>query len=266
MGKEEKAKKSKATSAAGIVVRCIVCLISAVMIVWYLDSRLISFGSIVGIAFFITAALCALFFPQLCTFILKMRKSLAGRIASDAVIALAALFVLWCAGSVTAMCIYADRPASENATVVVLGCQVRDGRPSYMLSLRLDSAYTYLTEHPQSKCVLSGGQGDNEAISEAQCMYEYLTEKGIDPGRLYLEDRSSTTEENLRFTMQVIKKESLEQEIVIVTDWYHELRANLIASRQGIKAGCVGGPTPMFLTANLVTREIFALANELVFG
>ena len=55
----------------------------------------------------------------------------------------------------------------------------------------------YLNENPKLQCILSGGQGANEEISEAKCMYQYLVSKGIDPHRLYQEDKSTSTRENI---------------------------------------------------------------------
>lgn len=77
--------------------------------------------------------------------------------------------------------------APENTTAVVLGCSVKGERPSRVLSERLCAAYEYLNRNPKAVCVLSGGQGDGEEISEAECMYRYLTGRGIDGARLLLE-------------------------------------------------------------------------------
>ena len=69
-----------------------------------------------------------------------------------------------------------NRPGPEDCTVVVLGCQVSaNGEPTVMLRDRIDAAYDYLTAHPESRCVASGGQNDNEPISEAACIRDTLT-------------------------------------------------------------------------------------------
>lgn len=83
------------------------------------------------------------------------------------------------------------RPTEGDCTVIVLGCQVsRDGSPTVMLDDRIEAAYRYLSEHPESRCVASGGQNDNEPISEASCIRNTLVARGIHPDRIYLEDRS----------------------------------------------------------------------------
>ena len=90
------------------------------------------------------------------------------------------------------------RPADgQDCTVVVLGCQVfPDGHPSLMLRGRINAAYDYLSAHPDAVCVASGGMDDSEPITEAQCIRDTLVSMGIDPGRIYMEDRSRSTEEN----------------------------------------------------------------------
>ena len=101
-----------------------------------------------------------------------------------------------------------NRPGPEDCTVVVLGCQVSaSGEPTVMLRDRIDAAYDYLTAHPESRCVASGGQNDNEPISEAACIRNTLAARGIDPDRILLEDRSRSTEENLRFTAEIIRQQ-----------------------------------------------------------
>ncbi|MFR6589470.1 MAG: YdcF family protein [Gallintestinimicrobium sp.] len=72
-------------------------------------------------------------------------------------------------------------------------------------------------------CVLSGGQGSNEPVSEAQGMYDDLVKKGIDPKRLILEDQSTNTVENLRFSRKLIPREV--QKVGIVTSNFHVYRA-----------------------------------------
>ena len=111
-----------------------------------------------------------------------------------------------------------NRPGPEDCTVVVLGCQVSaNGEPTVMLRDRIDAAYDYLTAHPESRCVASGGQNDNEPISEAACIRNTLAARGIDPDRILLEGRSRSTEDN-----------------------FHQLRASVWARRCGLEAESLG--------------------------
>ena len=110
-----------------------------------------------------------------------------------------------------------NRPPEDlPCTVIVLGCQVlEDGRPSLMLQKRIDAAYGYLSAHPDAACVASGGLDDSETVTEAQCIRSTLVSMGIDEGRIYLEDRSRSTEENLSFSAAIIREQSLPQQAVI---------------------------------------------------
>ena len=136
----------------------------------------------------------------------------------------------------------ADRPADgQNCTVVVLGCQVSaNGEPTVMLRDRIDAAYDYLSAHPESRCVASGGQNDNEPISEAACIRNTLAARGIDPDRILLEDRSRSTEENLRFTAEIIRQQGLNPRVAIASDNFHQLRASVWARRCGLEAESLG--------------------------
>ena len=77
------------------------------------------------------------------------------------------------------------------ATVVVLGCKVNGRDPSLMLQRRLEAALPYIKDHPEVPCIVSGGQGNNEEISEAQAMKEWLIQYGVPESQIYLEDRST---------------------------------------------------------------------------
>lgn len=153
----------------------------------------------------------------------------------------------------------------EETTVVVLGCRVKNKKPSLALKERLDKTYQYLNENPKLQCILSGGQGANEEISEAKCMYQYLVRKGIDPHRLYQEDKSTSTRENILFSYQLIKKENLPKAITIITNEFHEYRAQTIARRLNIKSYAISAHTAWWLFPTYFVREIFGIVYEFIF-
>lgn len=152
----------------------------------------------------------------------------------------------------------------EETTVVVLGCRVKNKKPSLALKERLDKTYQYLNENPKLQCILSGGQGANEEISEAKCMYQYLVSKGIDPHRLYQEDKSTSTRENILFSYQLIKKENLPKAITIITNEFHEYRAQTIARRLNIKSYAISAHTAWWLFPTYFVREIFGIVYEFI--
>lgn len=153
-----------------------------------------------------------------------------------------------------------NRPGPEDCTVVVLGCQVSaNGEPTVMLRDRIDAAYDYLTAHPESRCVASGGQNDNEPISEASCICNTLVARGIHPDRIYLEDRSRSTEENLTFSAELIRKEGLPTRVAIASDNFHQLRAAVWARRGGLDPWSIGCVTWWPLSPGYWAREAAAV-------
>ena len=152
------------------------------------------------------------------------------------------------------------RPTEGDCTVVVLGCQVSaNGEPTVMLRDRIDAAYDYLTAHPESRCVASGGQNDNEPISEASCIRNTLVARGIHPDRIYLEDRSRSTEENLTFSAELIRKEGLPTRVAIASDNFHQLRAAVWARRGGLDPWSIGCVTWWPLSPGYWAREAAAV-------
>jgi uncharacterized SAM-binding protein YcdF (DUF218 family) len=145
--------------------------------------------------------------------------------------------------------------------LLVLGAGLYRGEtPSYVLQNRLQTACDYLRAHPESVAVLAGGQGPNENVTEAFAMRRWLIAKGIAEERLYMEDRSTSTYENIAFSLPIIRELDYEQ-AVIVTNHFHLLRASLIAEHYELPTQLLGAPTPrIFLVpATYYIREYFAL-------
>lgn len=166
-----------------------------------------------------------------------------------------------------AMVVVASSAPPANATAVVLGAQVRPTGPSVMLWDRIEAAEKYLNENPEHIAILSGGQGKDEPMSEAEAMYQELLNKGISPDRLIKEDKSVNTGENLKFSQRIIDKNNICSDIAIVTDGFHQLRARIIASQQGIKGnvGAVNSDTSILYLPTFAVREWFAIPNQLLF-
>ena len=153
-----------------------------------------------------------------------------------------------------------EEPESEY--LVVLGAGVHGTVPSRSLRERLDAAYGYLTEHPDAVAIVSGGQGPGEEITEAKCMYDYLTSHGIDPDRVWMEDEATNTLENLRFSLDIIgEKHNIRPEkIAIVSSEYHLHRAGIFAGWLELEAELVPARTEIFLLRwNYYLREVFAV-------
>ena len=151
-----------------------------------------------------------------------------------------------------------NRPP-KNTTAVVLGCSVKGENPSRILKERLDAAYVYLMENTGAYCVLSGGQGEDELISEAECMYRYLTAAGIDGDRLILEDASGNTEENLRFSGELLAERGLDGDITIITSEFHAYRAQKTAERLGMNSYSTPSRTFFLYLPTYYVRELYGI-------
>ncbi len=113
--------------------------------------------------------------------------------------------------------------------------------------------------------VVSGGQGKPEPMSEARAMAEYLAANGIDETRIYLEDRSTNTQQNLAYSAEIIRQEGLPERLVIVTDGYHQLRGRIYAGTQGFtQVYGWSGKTPWGLLPSYGVREMLAIGQAVV--
>lgn len=197
------------------------------------------------------------------------------RIGSGAVAVVGAIAVVGTAAFIMTRS-WAAPPAGLDY-VIVLGAQVRGDRtPSTVLRYRLDTAVDYLAANPGTRCIVSGGQGPNEPCPEAEAMADYLQEHGIATERIQLEDRSTNTVENIRFSRDLVEAGegagagaagTSNASVGIVTNDFHVFRAAAIARKQGL-AGAVGiaAPSdPWFLPNNLL-REVAGVWKDALLG
>ena len=126
-----------------------------------------------------------------------------------------------------------DHIRGDPQVMVILGCQVKPWGPSVLLQDRLDKALDYLKDHPDLTIVVSGGQGPDEPVSEARCMYDYLTEHGVDGAQILMEDQSHNTVENLRYTMDLLAEAGYDTtaDMVVVSNGFHLTRVRMLWSR-----------------------------------
>ena len=145
--------------------------------------------------------------------------------------------------------------------VIILGAQWKTSGPSYVLQKRLDKAIEYLKANPETRVIVSGGQGYNEPISEAEGMKGYLEAAGIDPERILTEDASTNTTQNLIYSGKLLDKS--EDKVVIVTNNFHMFRALAIARKQGYAhaEGLSAGAFPPTVPNNLL-REALGVVKD----
>jgi len=251
-------------------IRIVLMSVAVIAFVWFLLPLCLSvslhIGNLTGLVLSVLLFLYALFMEQIHRLIVKWNGHRIKKWLVRGVFGLIAIIGVLVVAESACMIKAATKKAPEGATVVVLGCRVYGERASLMLVERLEAACEYLTEHEESACVLSGGQGPGENISEAECMYRYLVAKGIDPERLYKEDKSTNTRENLMFSKALIEENGLHPVIAITTSEFHEYRAGQIAKSLAMEYGAVSGRTAIWLFPTYYVRELYAILAEWIFG
>lgn len=149
--------------------------------------------------------------------------------------------------------------------LIVLGAQMKPSGPSKALQYRLDQAVTYLEENEKTIVIVSGGQGSDEHISEAQGMYDYLIEKGIDAQRIIREDKSENTFQNLIYSAEFLNKQ--ENTVGVVTNNFHVFRAVRIAKKAGYEKVCgIAAKGEPFLQFNNMMREFLGVIKDFLVG
>ncbi len=149
----------------------------------------------------------------------------------------------------------------KNATVIVLGAQVKPNGPSTSFRLRLDKAAEYLRLNENSVCIVSGGKGMDEPCSEAMCGKDYLTKIGIDEKRILLEDKSVNTKENLLFSKKILPDNNLSNKVAVSTQDFHMFRSLSLAKDLGYNAFALVSKSTRKIYPIHAFREIFALTN-----
>lgn len=130
-------------------------------------------------------------------------------------------------------------------TVVVLGANLWNHKPSPILVARLETATVYLKQHPETEVVVTGGMGDDEPISEASCMAQFLEEHGIAPERIYQEDKATNTYENLKFTKALLEERGKATDhLLVVSSSAHLARVRMLAQRSGLAVSLLSAPLP----------------------
>ena len=162
-------------------------------------------------------------------------------------------------------------PAFDKDYILILGCQIKkDGTLTNLLKGRADRAIEFakMQEEASGKDIVfipSGGKGDDEIISEAEAIRNYLVETGIDESCILVENKSANTFENLRNSMELIRKDGKadDPKIAFSTTNYHVFRSGVFASQQGIRADGIGAKTKRYFWINAFIREfIAALVSE----
>lgn len=147
--------------------------------------------------------------------------------------------------------------------IIVLGAQMRDWGPSVVYKARLDSAKEYLNNNPDTKVIVTGGQGINESISEGEGGKIYLVEQGIREDRILVENKSLDTDENISNALMLIDTND-DMKIGIVTNNFHVFRGVMIAKRYtDAKISGIAAYTEYRYLPNNMVRETFGILKNI---
>ena len=159
--------------------------------------------------------------------------------------------------------------SDKNAEVdylIILGAGLKGKELSLTLQKRMEKGVAYLNSNPEALVIVSGGQGADEEVTEAEAMKSYLVDHGIKESRIKKEEKSTSTMENFKYTKEMLLKDNKENiRILIVTNDFHMYRAKLLAKRNGFVAFGLPCKTPWSILPNCYIREYFAVMKSLAF-
>lgn len=173
------------------------------------------------------------------------------------------LFLAW--AEIIIISYGAKQPTPGADYVIVLGAQVKGRQVSHNLAKRLDAAFSYAKDNPSTTVVVSGGKGTGEDVTEASAMRAYLEQKGLEGSRILEEDRSTNTDENIRFCRQLVDMD--QSHVVIVTNNFHVYRGIRIAKKQGMtNVEGLGAAILPYSLPNMYLREGIAVIKYKLCG
>lgn len=149
--------------------------------------------------------------------------------------------------------------SNDRDYLIILGARVKGTEPSLALQYRIDAAADYLKKNPETIAIASGGQGSGEEISEAAAIKNSLLEAGIQEERILLEDKSTDTVENIKFSKKLISNDF--ETGLLVTNDFHLYRAKSIAKDHGLEVEGLPAETPLIAVPKSYAREYLAITK-----
>lgn len=159
-----------------------------------------------------------------------------------------------------------NHPRYRQDYIITLGAGLIDGeRVTPLLARRIDTAISFYRRQlnktqKRATLLMSGGQGPDEKISEAQAMKNYALSQGIPENDILLEDRSTNTLENMQFSKALMEKLTpAGYKAIFTSNNYHIFRAGMYAREAGLKADGLGAKTAFYYLPNAFLREYIAI-------
>jgi len=151
---------------------------------------------------------------------------------------------------------------------IVLGSGIRGKTVLPTMRNRLDACLEYHQKNRQAIIIVSGGQGPNEAISEAEAMKRYLVSKGIPASQVVKEDRSHNTKQNFSYSKEILDQRFGDSHytVVCITSHYHIFRAEKIALKQNINVHTYSANVDWHLLPFAYIREFLSILKYWILG
>lgn len=242
----------------------IILAVAALIIIRYYIPPLVSLGvlnagNLFGFGVAGILLLISIFWNKLVEIIMRLWETGAGKAALSVLCVIIIAFSSLFAVTLKQIIDHSHYTADNQSVVIVLGCQIRGSVPSNTLKARCRAAAKYLEEHPNAVAIATGGQGSDEDLSEGQCIYNLMTEAGIDGGRIYIEDKSTNTDQNIANAKKIIDENGFSTEVAVATSEYHQYRASMICRKNGLEASSVPSASNKWAKPTFFTREVFGV-------
>lgn len=212
-------------------------------------------GAILVILAGILCLILGIFFKRIMK---KIPKEVKAAVGTLVVLLLGFCVFLGAYGSIS------DADYNENV-LIVLGSGVNGETPTRPLVNRLDKAVEYYEKNPDVTIIVTGGQGPQEDITEAEAMERYLISKNIPKEKIIKEDKATSTSENYKFSKKIIDENFENPDIVTITNVFHIYRSKRLALLAGLETKMLGARTPLSAVPSSYLREILAVFKLWIF-
>jgi uncharacterized SAM-binding protein YcdF (DUF218 family) len=158
--------------------------------------------------------------------------------------------------------------ARKAQAIIVLGAAQFNGRPSAVLSARLDHAADLFNRGFAPLIVVTGGKQGDDPFTEAGVSATYLQSKGIPGNAIERETTSTNSYDELAAAARFLHERGI-NDVVLVSDPFHAYRINAIARDVGLNAHVSPTPTSPVHgldNAQALVRETVAVSAGRLIG
>ena len=158
-----------------------------------------------------------------------------------------------------------DTVTYDEDVLIVLGAGVNGETPTEPLAARLDAAVEYMEKNPDAAIIVTGGQGPQEDITEAEAMARHLIANGIPEEEILREEKSTSTSENFKLSKQILDDNIGSYSAAVITNEFHIYRAKRLAELAGLEVTTLHAPTPWYSAPAMYIREWLAVIKLWIF-